>query len=1199
MVKVSAKGLRRVELYKLLPSWRRLDVWPFYLLYAGVAVVGWELPVADALIVAAAAVSLHALTFLFTFWSTTFRCFAHFQKEDDPLAARFCKVIPAAFAGSKQVVQLEQRVKAAGSSGLLPHQKPKDKEVAGTAVEVSFEFRKQQFILEGDTFRKLQFPTKEPISSYFACSGYGTDAKVQAARERWGLNKFIFPLPTFWELFKQQCTAPFFVFQVFCVGLWCLDEMWQYSLFTLAMLLMFESTVVKSRQRSLMELRRVRTDPSELHIQRGGKWVKLKGEELLPGDVISIGRFAGAGSEERTVPADALLLYGTCIANEALLTGESHPQWKVPGSDMGLRSQVLNVKRDKLSVLFGGTKILQHTPDKDAPLKAPDGGCIAVVLRTGFDTTQGKLMRKILFSTETVSANNLESGLFILFLLIFALMAAYYVLVKGLEDPTRSRYRLLLNCSLIITSVIPPELPMELSIAVNTSLVALARLGIFCTEPFRIPYAGKVDALCFDKTGTLTSDNMVFEGVSGADKPELQSDPAVLSEPVIYTLAACHALVQVDTKLVGDPLEKAALHGVGWVYTGSDVVASKRSSKNTIRIVHRHHFSSQLKRMSVIARVDNADAMWVFVKGAPEVLALRMQHMPAGYDDAYKYFTRQGARVLALGYRCIGDKTVSEVKALDRDEVERDLSFGGFAVFSCPLKPDSAAALEMLKNSSHDLVMITGDQALTACHAASKVHIVSRPVLVLTQRAQGHPASSAAAAPGRTSEFDWLSPDETQRMPFQKEEIETVASSFDLCMAGDGLTMLDNIGALADVVPYVQVFARVSPEQKEVIITTLKAAGRVTLMCGDGTNDVGALKQANVGVALLNAPPPKKKPSAKAQQDGSALANSNQQQLAEPRQRRLNGASNASATTAMDKHKQAQDKLQQWLKDKEEEMAQADKPLVQLGDASMASPFTAKHSSVMPVTHIIRQGRSTLVTTLQMFKILGLNCLSSAYMLSVMYLDGVKLGDTQATIAGVFTAAFFLFISNSKPLPTLSKQRPHPNIFSPYMFLSLLGQFAVHLTFLILSVQGAQSYLPQDMCMEPDTEFHPNLVNTVSYTVNMLIAVSTFAVNYIGHPFNNSISENKPFFAALVSAAAFFSVLAADIHRPLNDWLELVPLPPALRNKVLVLAALDFVAAYMIEYSLRWLLPVKPPAFRKMRRKQQQANHAAAGVSQS
>ncbi|KAL6197853.1 hypothetical protein ACLB2K_027645 [Fragaria x ananassa] len=191
-------------------------------------------------------------------------------------------------------------------------------------------------------------------------------------------------------------------------------------------------------------------------------------------------------------------------------------------------------------------------------------------------------------------------------------------------------------------------------------------------------------------------------------------------------------------------------------------------------------------------------------------------------------------------------------------------------------------------------------------------------------------------------------------------------------------------------------------------------------------------------------------------------------------------------------------------------------PVVKLGDASMASPFTAKHASVAPTTDIIRQGRSTLVTTLQMFKILGLNCLATTYVLSVMYLDGVKLGDMQATISGVFTAAFFLFISHARPLQTLSSERPHPNIFCAYVFLSLLGQFAIHLLFLISSVNEAEKHMPEE-CIEPDSEFHPNLVNTVSYMVNMMLQVATFAVNYMGHPFNQSISENKPSFTVLSS----------------------------------------------------------------------------------
>jgi len=126
-------------------------------------------------------------------------------------------------------------------------------------------------------------------------------------------------------------------------------------------------------------------------------------------------------------------------------------------------------------------------------------------------------MRTILDTTGRATVESKEAYVFLFILLIFALLASGYVLKIGLEDPERNRYKLLLRCIIILTSVVPPELPMELSLAVNYSMIELMKKAVFVTEPFRIPLAGTVTICCFDKTGTLTSNDLVIKGCAGVD----------------------------------------------------------------------------------------------------------------------------------------------------------------------------------------------------------------------------------------------------------------------------------------------------------------------------------------------------------------------------------------------------------------------------------------------------------------------------------------------------------------------------------------------------------------------------------------------------------------------------------------------------------------------------------------------------------
>lgn len=1113
--------VQSASLHNPLPIYLHAYIWPFLVLWPVffafyLSEERYQLYIDGSewtFVWAGSILSLQILTWLTTKWNVNLDSLFSSYTTKEVRQAALIKVIPTSNAGAASICKLQRD--NVGACSYLQRLSTDSEWQVGGKQNTSFLFQKRRFLYdeEENSFAPLSYDIdsvpRADIKTFQESRGLTSQSEIERIREHYGDNTFDIPVPTFAELWKEHAVAPFFVFQMFCVGLWLLDDYWYYSLFTLVMLVGFESTVVWQRQRTLLEFRGMSIQPYDIWVHRQNKWEQLKSDKLLPGDLVSVGRT----KDDSGVACDMLLVEGTAIVNEAMLSGESTPLLKDsiqlrPG-DAPIDPEGL----DKNAFLYGGTKVLQVThasasedatntvPTLPSGVKPPpDNGAMAIIVKTGFETSQGSLVRTMIYSTERVSANNVEALLFILFLLIFAIAASWYVWVEGVKMD-RKRSKLLLDCVLIITSVVPPELPMELSLAVNTSLAALSKFAIFCTEPFRIPYAGRVDVACFDKTGTLTGEDLVVDGIAGLDlddkdaKAEKDGAHKAMT-PVLdvghqttLVLATAHALVKLDEgEVVGDPMEKATLTSLGWTLGRNDTLTGRPAAAGkgdigegvVVQIKRRFQFSSALKRQSSIASVLTTDrstgrkvrSTFAGVKGAPETIRTMLSKTPSYYDETYKHFTRNGGRVLALAYRYLSAESElgqAKINNLKREEVEADLIFAGFLVLQCPLKDDAMSSVRMLNESSHRCVMITGDNPLTAVHVARQVEIIDRDTLIL----------DAPEDDKSGEKLVWKSVDETVNIPVDPTcpLDEKIIREKDLCVTGYALAKYKDQLALTQLLRHTWVYARVSPRQKEDILLGLKDLGYTTLMAGDGTNDVGALKQAHIGVALLNgtqddlnkigehfrttkmkeiyekqvgimkrfnqpSPPvplniahlyppgptnphyekamqqqAEKKGAAGAVEDISP-AGEQMETITSPGAKALQDA-NGSLTPAQKKQLAASkkaagfaDKLTATMM--EQELDENEPPKIKLGDASVAAPFTSKLKNVVAIPNIIRQGRCTLVATIQMYKILALNCLISAYSLSVLYLEGIKFGDSQVTISGMLMSVCFLSISRAK-----------------------------------------------------------------------------------------------------------------------------------------------------------------------------------------
>ena len=358
--------LQCVSIYRRRHILLRADLLPFALLHTLLLLVFLFSPVHEetATYALPLGVLMHLVAFLSTHWSVSFRCALQLTAVSSPALATLVCVHPRA-GGRPTLCPIARRER--GGKG--------EKGDDGKDAAFAFTYLQRSYVITAsgaataataataaggaNSWRcePLRMPVSETHEYYLSARGYHDAASLSAARTLYGRNACPVPRPAFGSLLAEHALAPFFVFQLLCVLLWSLDEYWYYSVFTLLMLIVFESTVVHSRLRNIdevfffshsppffpyvalpfflyitvlvgfrsIEMREYSGGACAALALRAGKWQRLSSEDLLPGDLVSLSRSPSAygDSVETVCPADVLLLHGSLVSSHPELAPNS------------------------------------------------------------------------------------------------------------------------------------------------------------------------------------------------------------------------------------------------------------------------------------------------------------------------------------------------------------------------------------------------------------------------------------------------------------------------------------------------------------------------------------------------------------------------------------------------------------------------------------------------------------------------------------------------------------------------------------------------------------------------------------------------------------------------------------------------------------------------------------------------------------
>ncbi|CEQ42827.1 SPOSA6832_04672 [Sporobolomyces salmonicolor] len=898
------------------------------------------------------------------------------------------------------------------------------------------------------------------------------------------------------QLLMDEVLHPFYVFQVFSIVLWSVDDYYYSSrTFTLPPPLFswvretHELSFLRVLKQNVGRMREMSRFSCDVKVLRDGEWATADSTSLVPGDLLDLSE-----ASLTTFPSDLLLLSGDAIVNESMLTGESVPVSKVPVEAEAVKwiSEPGGDIKSELArhVVFNGTKIIRIRKTTPSVASAGGGGhepeAVAMVLRTGFNTTKGALVRSMLFPKPFGFAFYRDSFRFIGVLGLVAVLGFLASSVNFVKLGIAWSV-IVIRALDLVTIVVPPALPATMAIGTSFAISRLRKIGIFCISPTRVNIGGKVNLVCFDKTGTLTEEGLDVLGVRSVVRSvnnftDLHRDPddvpifgaADAKTPLLHALATCHALKVVDGEVIGDPLDLRMFEFTGWTLEegkegvgrpstdnkrkGTDAMGAGSSKvpdraatlvQTVVRppggethvddhgqhahflelgVLRTFDFVSSLRRMSVLVKKLKSNSVEAYVKGAPEVmldicdkstsklpLLASGEHgaptesfhvVPSDYEDVLADYTKNGFRVIALAGKSMPGLTWIKAQRLKREAVESDLRFLGLVVFENKLKPGTTPAIATFRAAHIPTRMVTGDNVRTA--------------------------------------ISQILPDQASVYSGYSDE----ARDYHLAVTGDVFRWMMDFGALETLQRMLVkgvIFARMSPDEKHELVERLQSLGYTVGFCGDGANDCGALKAADVGLSLSEA------------------------------------------------------------------------------EASVAAPFTSRQPDIRCFLEVIKEGRASLVTSFSCFKFMALYSLIQFTTVSLLYAIASTLGDFQFLYIDLFLILpIAVTMGRTEPFPRIHPKRPTANLISKKVLTSLIGQIVITSGFQIFTFFFIRT---RDWYVAPVID--PDELDIVSYENTSLFLISSFqyilvaAVFCVGPPYRKPLYTNRGLVLALLSLSAF------------------------------------------------------------------------------